>query len=109
MFSQVFVCPQGGGGSAQPPRRQTWGRLTNPPPRGRPPPPHADPPLDTVNKRAVRILMECIRFVLFFVVCFLSNPTLGFKARVISLIYILCHLYAMDFSDSPLVQHLFTS
>ena len=61
MFSQVFVCPHGGGGwlpsmhhwshnqggSAQPPRMQT--------------PLDADhDPRDTVNKRAVRILLECI-------------------------------------------------
>ena len=54
MFSQVFVCPRGE--SAQPP----GGRPSSFPTPGL----EADPldavPRGTVNKRAVRILLECI-------------------------------------------------
>ena len=58
MFSQVSVCP--GGTHTPPDQRKT------PPPRQTPPgrhPPDRHPPgsacWDTVNKRAVRILLEC--------------------------------------------------
>ena len=67
MFTQVFVCPRGGV-CPTPSRRQTGGYAQPPPPGLKPPgcrnPPH---PLeihgiwrDTVNKRTVRFLLECI-------------------------------------------------
>ena len=73
MFSQVFVCPRGGL-PTPPVGRPRWGDCPNPPrhtpwmqtiPGGRLPPLlHADPlnadPPDTVNKREVHILLECI-------------------------------------------------
>ena len=85
MFLQVFVCPQGGGGCASvhagiPPwirhtphhQEQTHAprsRHPREPPRAAPlpehdPPPEQTPPTaehvgDTVNARAVRILLEC--------------------------------------------------
>ena len=59
MFSQVFVCPHLVGGFAQ-------SHAGTPPPYADPPPPRRQTPppprrqTDTVNRRAVRILLECI-------------------------------------------------
>ena len=39
----------------------------------------------------------------------LVMSALGFKARMDSLVCILCHLHETDSSDSPLVRHLLTS
>ena len=69
MFLQVPVCPRGGG--CLPHTHTSWADTSPPPgqtPPGRHPPgrhPLADTPLpsacwDTVKKRAVRILLECI-------------------------------------------------
>ena len=39
----------------------------------------------------------------------LVMSVLGLKTRVDQLFYVICGLHAMDYSDSPLVQHLLTS
>ena len=88
MFLQVSVCPQGGGvpGQVHPPAgtTPTWAG-THPqagtPPRGRYTPWAGTPPshsacCDTVNKRTVRIPLECI---LVFTISFLVFTLFSLK------------------------------